>query len=574
MAHCSIQPRVPANLATAAPRAQKLRDVEGKMDGDFRSEKERAKQIHEKPAEAHGTAQSKRTRTQKSSRRETGEHCLVRRSGRGEQEGVVRAGEKKAEPSKGGEKEPEETEKSRTDNQPEKASLPQPEASEVDNQKPERGQPESMESDNGKSKSGVSGAKPMENAESPVTASGDESQNRIRSHSRSTAAENTKQVSREGQQENGEVVPKGNGRKHRTEVADSIKSPSMVSGEKRIRRSDGNDTRSAQPQRGEGNHKGNDPTLHGGKAGRHDEERGTYSSEAVRRAPKGQRHVVKKGTNQGTQETASRRVVEDAKAVSDNPESSVTNRGRAHSSGKKEAEPAPTEQRPVAERQNKISMQKGKESGDAESSDNTKSEHSVLTRLSNAQNTNDRSQSGTQEQLTRDAQGPMAAGQHALRAKSAPARESGQDGPVRRAAQRASVRVQEEVVRHARLARKQGRSEITVQLDPPELGRMKVVIAREEGKLNVHINVENPEFRSALRGEIPELERSLRENQGWEGRTDVSDFEHSEGDHQPSSHKKTDSEIRGSSVGAAVTQIDEPETWKMFGQTREVDCLV
>jgi len=135
--------------------------------------------------------------------------------------------------------------------------------------------------------------------------------------------------------------------------------------------------------------------------------------------------------------------------------------------------------------------------------------------------------------------------------------------------------VHEEVVRHARFAEKQKRSEITVQLEPPELGRMKVVIAREEGKLNVHINVENPEFRNALRGELPELERSLRESHGWSGKTDVSDFDHGEGrqDQAPSEQRRTTDSLRNTAQSGG-RRIDEAGTRDFFGEQREIDWLV
>ena len=156
-----------------------------------------------------------------------------------------------------------------------------------------------------------------------------------------------------------------------------------------------------------------------------------------------------------------------------------------------------------------------------------------------------------------------------------PSSEPGPGSAIRRAARQASTRVQKEVVQHARFAQKQQRSEITVQLDPPELGKMKVVIAREEGELNVHINVENPEFRSALKGELPELERALREGHGWEGRTDVSDFDQGDASRgKPFAKHKQSSGNYGLPEENVSPRADGERTWNVFEERRKVDCLV
>ena len=104
---------------------------------------------------------------------------------------------------------------------------------------------------------------------------------------------------------------------------------------------------------------------------------------------------------------------------------------------------------------------------------------------------------------------------------------------------------------------------------------MKVVIAREEGELNVHINVENPEFRSALKGELPELERALREGHGWAGRTDVSDFDQGDASRgKPFAKHKQSSGNYGLPEENVSPRADGERTWNVFEERRKVDCLV
>lgn len=95
---------------------------------------------------------------------------------------------------------------------------------------------------------------------------------------------------------------------------------------------------------------------------------------------------------------------------------------------------------------------------------------------------------------------------------------------VRGAAQEALRATESEVIRAARYIQTRTRSEVHVQLHPPELGRMKVSVEMREGQVEVRIQVENPEVRDAIRNELANLDRALREAQVDVSRFEVGDY--------------------------------------------------
>lgn len=81
--------------------------------------------------------------------------------------------------------------------------------------------------------------------------------------------------------------------------------------------------------------------------------------------------------------------------------------------------------------------------------------------------------------------------------------------------------------RVARIAIRNGRSSMRVQLDPPSLGIVEVDVEVTHKKLNVHFTVENDEVRSALLKQLPELREALA---GYTGNEEVTVDLRSSGD--------------------------------------------
>jgi flagellar hook-length control protein FliK len=75
-------------------------------------------------------------------------------------------------------------------------------------------------------------------------------------------------------------------------------------------------------------------------------------------------------------------------------------------------------------------------------------------------------------------------------------------------------RLADDIVSHARL----GRKEAVLQLDPPELGKIKIDLRVEDGKLHAQIIAEGPDSKKLLEAHLPELRQALAA-----GRLDVAD---------------------------------------------------
>ncbi len=78
---------------------------------------------------------------------------------------------------------------------------------------------------------------------------------------------------------------------------------------------------------------------------------------------------------------------------------------------------------------------------------------------------------------------------------------------------------------HARYLHEGEKKTVEVSLHPPHLGRMRLHVAVERGRLQVRIEVEHQEVREMLRSELPQLQRALRALQpGGGGEVDVTDL--------------------------------------------------
>lgn len=96
---------------------------------------------------------------------------------------------------------------------------------------------------------------------------------------------------------------------------------------------------------------------------------------------------------------------------------------------------------------------------------------------------------------------------------------------VREAARTAMARAEQEVVRRASLIQGNGTSEVSLRLQPPELGRMDVRIRMRNGQLDVRIQVENPQVRESVQADLQNLGRALRDAQLSPTNLEVSQYQ-------------------------------------------------
>jgi flagellar hook-length control protein FliK len=133
-----------------------------------------------------------------------------------------------------------------------------------------------------------------------------------------------------------------------------------------------------------------------------------------------------------------------------------------------------------------------------------------------------------------------------------------------------------EVVRSARMIRTNTRSELRVQLDPPELGRMKVEVEMRDGNLEVRIRVENPEVRTAIRNELADLERGLKSAQVDVSRFEVGDYQSDAGGerYQTAPRQRPYGSAAGSAADHAPYHSGTEDGWVRISATGRMDCLV
>jgi hypothetical protein len=131
------------------------------------------------------------------------------------------------------------------------------------------------------------------------------------------------------------------------------------------------------------------------------------------------------------------------------------------------------------------------------------------------------------------------------------------------------------IVREARYLQRNGTSEVTVQLNPPDLGRMKIAVQMRDGKLDVTISVENSQVREAMRSELDGLGKNLKDAQLDLNHVEVSDYAADARGELGEGIAKRDS-----GAPATVPGAYEPEpgavagTWAVFTKSGGVDCLI
>jgi len=138
-------------------------------------------------------------------------------------------------------------------------------------------------------------------------------------------------------------------------------------------------------------------------------------------------------------------------------------------------------------------------------------------------------------------------------------------------------RARPELVRAAQYIRSGGSTEVRLQLEPPELGRMKVEIQMKEEITEVRIGVENAEVREAMRSELPGLERLFREAQVEVGRFVVGDYtpEHGgQGAAGTREHGWSAGEGPGTPAEAGASEGNRETGWVRISESGHMDCLV
>jgi flagellar hook-length control protein FliK len=142
-------------------------------------------------------------------------------------------------------------------------------------------------------------------------------------------------------------------------------------------------------------------------------------------------------------------------------------------------------------------------------------------------------------------------------------------------AQRAAVAARAEVVRRAAMVRSPGRSEMTLLLSPPDMGRVKVHLEAAEGRVSIRLEVENPQVRETLRQEMPLLARGMREAELDLGRCEVSDYDSNAGDRRPPQAPRSAGRP-GTATAESLAEQDNTlgREWTRITHTGNVDCLV
>jgi flagellar hook-length control protein FliK len=154
------------------------------------------------------------------------------------------------------------------------------------------------------------------------------------------------------------------------------------------------------------------------------------------------------------------------------------------------------------------------------------------------------------------------------------ARVASGQATVRNAVHQATARVRAELVQEARYAQRNGSSEMTVRLHPPELGRMKVELEMSDGKLDVRIRVENAEVRDAMRSELDGLGKTLRDAQMDVGRLEVGDYQGGWRDGRGAPLDQEGRSWTGPGGAEAAPDALGPAGWTVFTESGGVDCLV
>ena len=133
-----------------------------------------------------------------------------------------------------------------------------------------------------------------------------------------------------------------------------------------------------------------------------------------------------------------------------------------------------------------------------------------------------------------------------------------------------------EIIRQSQFIRQNGNTTIQLQLNPPEMGRIKLeVVQTRSGELEVHLRVENPDVREAMTRELAGLDRTLRDAQVDVQHFEVTDYQ--TGRQAGGRDAAADGGPSGQGGEAVRTPGDDDSGqagWARISESGSVDCLV
>jgi len=147
---------------------------------------------------------------------------------------------------------------------------------------------------------------------------------------------------------------------------------------------------------------------------------------------------------------------------------------------------------------------------------------------------------------------------------------------AQRAVREAMPMARTEIVREAQMLRRNDTSELRVQLQPPELGRVIVEMQMRDGKLQLRMKVQDPEARETLREELDGLGKALRNANVDVTHMEVAEF--ASGRRGNWNGRPYEQQTLGFGTGGRGAPPDvgsgQSQDWAYISDSGRVDCLV
>lgn len=146
--------------------------------------------------------------------------------------------------------------------------------------------------------------------------------------------------------------------------------------------------------------------------------------------------------------------------------------------------------------------------------------------------------------------------------------------PIQHVARRVANEVRSEVIRRVQYVQRNGRSEMRLQLQPPELGRIRLEVEMREGRVEVRMRVENPDVRAAMDRQLHSLDRALRQAEVDVSRFELTDYQSGRwcGGGETDGHEFGNTYPRAG--GAPDEDPSVGEGWARIGESGSVDCMI
>jgi flagellar hook-length control protein FliK len=147
---------------------------------------------------------------------------------------------------------------------------------------------------------------------------------------------------------------------------------------------------------------------------------------------------------------------------------------------------------------------------------------------------------------------------------------------VRTEAGRALHWTRSRIVQATQYLQGNGRTELRLQLNPPELGRLRLEVEMREGTLEVRIRVEDAQVREVIRSEMQSLDRALKDMDVDVSRFDVSDYRQGSDRGGWGSREGLPGGSGFGGEGLELGELEEIEEagWVRITESGGMDCLV